>query len=177
MSSWCFWSQPTWAELKRRYADRVEFDWKIALMDGAGLPKSAFHVSEDGRSQTISHFYSEEVPLELVVAVDMSGSMESAMPQLKKAASDFLGAVPSCDRVTLLGFNDAVFTLARAATEPAARLKAVTRLKPWGGTLLYDARFHLVDLGTQLKPLIEGFYGSRELRTCKKCQHVFEPPR
>jgi predicted DsbA family dithiol-disulfide isomerase len=40
MSSWCFWSQPTWAELKRRYADRVEFDWKIALMDGAGLPKS-----------------------------------------------------------------------------------------------------------------------------------------
>src|SRR2546430_17549563 len=41
MSSWCFWSQPTWAELKRRYGDRVEFDWKIALMDGAGLPKSA----------------------------------------------------------------------------------------------------------------------------------------
>src|SRR5438034_11144605 len=40
MSSWCFWSQPTWAELKRRYADRVEFDWKIALMDGEGLPKS-----------------------------------------------------------------------------------------------------------------------------------------
>jgi predicted DsbA family dithiol-disulfide isomerase len=40
MSSWCFWSQPTWAELKRRYADRVDFDWKIALMDGEGLPKS-----------------------------------------------------------------------------------------------------------------------------------------
>ena len=40
MSSWCFWSQPTWAELKRGYAGRVEFDWKIALMDGAGLPKS-----------------------------------------------------------------------------------------------------------------------------------------
>src|SRR5436853_1685745 len=40
MSSWCFWSQPTCAELKRRYADRVEFDWRIALMDGEGLPKS-----------------------------------------------------------------------------------------------------------------------------------------
>jgi predicted DsbA family dithiol-disulfide isomerase len=40
VSSWCFWSQPTWAELKRRYADRVEFDWKIALMDSAGLPTS-----------------------------------------------------------------------------------------------------------------------------------------
>ena len=42
MSSWCFWSQPTWAELKRRYADRVEFDWKIALMDPAGLSLEQF---------------------------------------------------------------------------------------------------------------------------------------
>lgn len=40
VSSWCFWSQPTWAELKQRYGDRVEFDWKIALMDSAGLPTS-----------------------------------------------------------------------------------------------------------------------------------------
>jgi predicted DsbA family dithiol-disulfide isomerase len=40
ISSWCFWAEPTWAELKRRYSDRVIFDWKIALMDPAGLPKS-----------------------------------------------------------------------------------------------------------------------------------------
>jgi predicted DsbA family dithiol-disulfide isomerase len=40
ISSWCFWSEPTWEELKRRYADRVTFDWKIALMDSAGLPVS-----------------------------------------------------------------------------------------------------------------------------------------
>jgi len=32
ISSWCYWVEPTWAELKRRYAGRVEFDWKIALM-------------------------------------------------------------------------------------------------------------------------------------------------
>ena len=40
ISSWCFWAEPTWAELRRRYADQVQFDWKIALMDPAGLPKS-----------------------------------------------------------------------------------------------------------------------------------------
>ena len=40
VSSWCFWSEPTWAELKNRYGNRVEFDWKIALMDKAGLPVS-----------------------------------------------------------------------------------------------------------------------------------------
>jgi predicted DsbA family dithiol-disulfide isomerase len=40
ISSWCFWAEPTWAELKRRYAERVRFDWKIALMDPSGLPVS-----------------------------------------------------------------------------------------------------------------------------------------
>src|SRR5437667_10408587 len=38
--SWCFWSEPTWAELKRHYDGRVEFQWKIALMDPGGLPTS-----------------------------------------------------------------------------------------------------------------------------------------
>jgi predicted DsbA family dithiol-disulfide isomerase len=40
ISSWCFWSEPTWAELKRRYEGRVKFEWKIALMDPSGLPTS-----------------------------------------------------------------------------------------------------------------------------------------
>ena len=40
VSSWCFWSEPTWAELKRRYEGRVAFQWKIALMDPTGLPTS-----------------------------------------------------------------------------------------------------------------------------------------
>ena len=40
VSSWCFWSEPTWAELKRRYGSRVQFQWKIALMDPSGLPTS-----------------------------------------------------------------------------------------------------------------------------------------
>ena len=40
VSSWCFWSEPTWAELKKRYEGRVKFQWKIALMDPSGLPAS-----------------------------------------------------------------------------------------------------------------------------------------
>jgi predicted DsbA family dithiol-disulfide isomerase len=38
ISSWCFWALPAWRELQKRYADRVDFDWKIALMDPTGLP-------------------------------------------------------------------------------------------------------------------------------------------
>jgi predicted DsbA family dithiol-disulfide isomerase len=40
ISSWCFWAQRAWEELKKRYADRVDFAWKIALMDASGFPKS-----------------------------------------------------------------------------------------------------------------------------------------
>ena len=40
VSSWCFWSEPTWAELKKRYEGRVIFQRKIALMDPSGLPTS-----------------------------------------------------------------------------------------------------------------------------------------
>ena len=40
ISSWCFWAQPAWEELKKRYANRVDFVWKIALMDASGFPKS-----------------------------------------------------------------------------------------------------------------------------------------
>jgi len=40
ISSWCYWAEPAWAELKQRYSGRVEFGWKIALMDASGLPAS-----------------------------------------------------------------------------------------------------------------------------------------
>jgi len=40
VSSWCYWSEPTWAALKERYEPRVNFQWKIALMDKSGLPTS-----------------------------------------------------------------------------------------------------------------------------------------
>jgi predicted DsbA family dithiol-disulfide isomerase len=40
ISSWCFWSESMWAELRTRYDGKVQFQWKIALMDPSGLPTS-----------------------------------------------------------------------------------------------------------------------------------------
>jgi predicted DsbA family dithiol-disulfide isomerase len=40
LSSWCTWVEPTWTELKRRYAGRAEFEWKIALMRPEDFPIS-----------------------------------------------------------------------------------------------------------------------------------------
>src|SRR5579872_3248944 len=44
------------------------------------------------------------------------------------------------------------------------------------GAVVHDAEFHLEDLGKQLKPLLERFHGSPELRTCKSCGAVHEAP-
>ena len=141
------------------YVENVDVDVvqvTVTVTDGhgkfvPGLPLSAFHVYEDGRPQKISHFSSENVPLELIVAVDISGSMAGSMPKLKTAVKEFLGAVPSGDLVTLLGFNDTFFTLTRRATTPADRIKAVDRLAPWGATALYDVIIRGVEmLGHQI---------------------------
>jgi predicted DsbA family dithiol-disulfide isomerase len=40
ISSWCYWAEPAWAELKARFGDGVQFEWKLALMDASGLPTS-----------------------------------------------------------------------------------------------------------------------------------------
>jgi len=40
VSSWCYWAEPAWAELKRRYSQVVEFDWRIALLSGDSMPAS-----------------------------------------------------------------------------------------------------------------------------------------
>jgi VWFA-related protein len=136
------------------YAEKVDVDVVqviATVMDStghfvAGLEKTAFHLEEDGRPQAISHFGAEDVPLELIVACDVSGSMTPAMPRLKAAVKEFLTAVPSRDQVTLIGFNDSIFALTRRAVDPAERLKAVDRLAPWGATALYDVILRGVDM-------------------------------
>jgi predicted DsbA family dithiol-disulfide isomerase len=40
LSSWCFWAEPAWEELKRRYAGQAEFGWKIAEMPAEAYPVS-----------------------------------------------------------------------------------------------------------------------------------------
>ena len=44
------------------------------------------------------------------------------------------------------------------------------------GEVLHDASFQLVDLGSQLKPIIEAFYADTAARTCKSCDAVMQPP-
>ena len=104
-----------------------------------GLKAADFKVYEDGREHTVSSFAAESSPLELVTAIDVSSSMTRALPDVKRHATDFLAQLKPTDQVTVLGFNDKIFTLARRSTDQAVRARAIDRLAPWGGTALYDA--------------------------------------
>jgi len=141
------------------YTERVNVDVvqvTVTVSDGHGkfvpnIPRASFHVFEDNRIQEISHFASEDIPLELLVAIDISGSMGPSMGKLKAAVKEFLSDVPAQDQVTLLGFNDSIFTLTRKQTNLAERARAVDRLASWGSTALYDVVLRGVEmLGRQV---------------------------
>jgi 3-hydroxyanthranilate 3,4-dioxygenase len=44
------------------------------------------------------------------------------------------------------------------------------------GEVLHEQSFQLEDLASQLKPIIENFYATEALRTCKGCKTVMQPP-
>ena len=137
-----------------QFAESVDVDVvqvTAVVTDGSGrfvtgLKAADFTVYEDGREQRVSSFAAENIPLELVTAIDVSSSMTRALPDVKRHAAAFLGQLRPADQVTILGFNDKIFTLARRSTEQAVRARAIDRLAPWGGTALYDAVVHALGI-------------------------------
>jgi Ca-activated chloride channel homolog len=103
-----------------------------------GLKPEDFKVYDNDRPQKITAFQSENIGLEMVAAIDVSSSMRPAMASVKESAKRFLAALREDDYVTLLAFNDVVFTAGARTKDKALRSQAIDRLAAWGGTSLYD---------------------------------------
>ena len=111
-----------------------------------GLTRNDFRIYDNGRLQQVSDFASENIPLELVSAIDVSSSMRDSIGVVKDAVKRFLAGIAPSDQVTLLAFNESIFTPARRATDPAARTRAVDLMEAWGGTALYDAIIRAIEI-------------------------------
>jgi Ca-activated chloride channel homolog len=111
-----------------------------------GLKKDDFEIYEDGVLQPVASLVSEDSPLELVLAIDISGSMEDALDDVKPAVKQLLSKLRPGDAATLIGFNDTAFIAAERETDQRAREDAVELLTSWGGTALYDATISALDL-------------------------------
>jgi VWFA-related protein len=135
------------------YTERVEVDAvqvPVVVMNGGqfvrGLASSDFALAQDGVPQRIESLASEDVPLDLVLAIDISGSMGSSMDEVKAAVKQLLAQLRPGDYATLVGFNDSTFLVAERETDQRAREDAVDLLASWGGTSLYDATIRAVDM-------------------------------
>jgi Ca-activated chloride channel family protein len=111
-----------------------------------GLKQQDFELFEDGVRQPIASFVNENAPLDLVLAVDISGSMENALADVKAAVKQLLSKLRPGDAATLVGFNDTIFVVAEREKDRRTREEAVDLLSSWGGTALYDATVRTLDM-------------------------------
>jgi Ca-activated chloride channel family protein len=104
-----------------------------------GLGPESFRAFEDNQPQSIVSLATEDVPADLILALDTSGSMTPALGELKSAALGFLRALRPIDRPRVASFSTALSQLTPASATPQQRQEAIQRLTAGGGTALYDA--------------------------------------
>ena len=129
----------------------------VSVEDAAGrqitdLAKEDFQVLQDGVPQEIKYFGHENVPISVVLLIDISGSMEgSPLVEAKVAALAFLNESRPNDAVSLVAFNDKVEVVRPFTSDMLKVRTGVHSLASRGGTALYDALSKAVDL-TQSAP-------------------------
>ncbi len=106
-----------------------------------GLTKEDFSIREDGRPQTIMGFeVAENLPLNIGLVIDSSGSMEKGMPFVREASAElFKNLMREKDRGFVLEFRDRPKFLQELTSDSASLQRASNNLRAEGATALYDA--------------------------------------
>ncbi len=110
------------------------------------LEKEDFILTEDDIPQVISHFSRENVPLSMVILIDISSSMIGArMSRAQQAAVDMVERmVTGENRAMVIGFDDRVYLFQDFTDSPPILKSAIKSMEADGGTALYDAIAHTV---------------------------------
>ena len=114
----------------------------------AGLRKEDFRVFQDEQPQPISHFEAERVPVSLGIVLDTSGSMVGEkMAAAREALNRFLfDLLDKDDEVFLFRFSGSPQLVEGWTTDRRRITDELQRIKPSGGTALYDAVAEAVPL-------------------------------
>jgi Ca-activated chloride channel family protein len=106
-----------------------------------GLPRDAFEVFEDGERQTITQFTNERVPVSLAVLLDVSDSMfGQRLVDARAAVERFLfDLLDHEDEFSVVAFNHEPRPLTQWTQAPEVVRAAMSTLKPFGATAIYDA--------------------------------------
>jgi Ca-activated chloride channel homolog len=105
------------------------------------LAQSDFELFETGERQTITQFTRQRVPVSLVVLLDISDSMYGQrIADARTALDRFLFELLSAeDEYSLLLFNHQPLLAAAWTNKPDDVRPHLAKLRPWGGTAIYDA--------------------------------------
>jgi tight adherence protein B len=99
-----------------------------------------FAVLVDGSRVTAEVFALVQEPMEVVVVVDTSGSMEGeAISAARTAAQEFVTGMPDTASFGVVSFSDSPTVLAPMGSDRATVIEALAGLEADGGTALYDA--------------------------------------
>src|SRR5256714_1264710 len=116
-----------------------------------GMRDADFSVYEDGAERKIVNVTPTTEPFNLVLLLDVSGSVEERIDFIRKAARDFLSTASPQDRISIIAFHDDIRIISGFTTDRSLLSKKLDELDAGGATALYDAlAYTLVDT---LKPL------------------------
>src|ERR1051325_4750617 len=134
--------------LFRAQVDRVVL--YAAVFDAAqhlvtGLPREAFHVSQDGKPQQLSGFSNQDIPVSMGIVVDSSASMTDKRTAVNAAALALVRASHPADEVFVIDFKSNV-SLNVDFTNDIGKLEhGLSSVQMWGGTAVRDAIKMAVD--------------------------------
>ncbi len=118
----------------------------VSVYDRGGRPvpnlkPAEFEVLEDGVAQQVAVAGSEEVPFNLVILLDLSGSTIRDRPAMKEAARRFVSITRPQDRIAIYVLADDLFQVLSRLTSDRGRLLELIEEIPGlkGGTPLYAA--------------------------------------
>ena len=103
------------------------------------LDRGAFSVFEDGKPQQIISFHHIDIPVDMGIVIDNSGSMREKRSKVNQAALNLVRSSNPKDEVFVVNFNDEQY-LDQDFTNNLLKLKeALEKIDARGGTALYDA--------------------------------------
>jgi VWFA-related protein len=112
-----------------------------------GLTAENFEVFDNGVKQKITNVAIAQVPLEVYLVLDLSGSVQGeALAQLKRAANALVDGLVPADRVALLTFAKTVTVQQELTSNFQAFKAALAEATPSGNTALYDAVLKAISL-------------------------------
>ena len=113
-----------------------------------GLGPADFDIRDNGVLQPIDFVSFEQIPLNLVLAFDVSDSVVAErLERLRMAASAILRGLAPRDQSALVTFSHVVHLGARLSTDAAAVQSALTRVSDGGSTSLIDGVYAGMQVG------------------------------